>query len=150
MLKISQLTVEFKSRQGVSHAIQDISLTINPGQIHGLVGESGAGKSTIGLAIIGLLPPAGQVVDGQMTLSGTDLRALTPAQAHHIRGKRISMIFQDPQTSLNPLMTIEHQLIETIQAHQDIDTASARKNAIKLLEDIGIRNAETRIKAYRH
>tara|TARA_B100000780_G_scaffold210853_1_gene150763 strand:- start:653 stop:2347 length:1695 start_codon:yes stop_codon:yes gene_type:complete len=150
MLKISQLTVEFKSRQGVLHAIKDISLTINPGQIHGLVGESGAGKSTIGLAVIGLLPPAGQVVDGQMTLSGTDLRALTPAQAHHIRGKRISMIFQDPQTSLNPLMTIEHQLIETIQVHQDIDTDSARKHAIKLLEDIGIKNAAARIKAYPH
>lgn len=125
-------------------------MTIKPGEIHGLVGESGAGKSTVGAAVIGLLQAPGYVANGILTLGDTDLRDLTPAQAHEVRGDRISMIFQDPQTSLNPLMTIEDQLIETIQAHSDASKTAARRRAVDLLEDIGIQNASQRIKAYPH
>lgn len=150
MLTIEGLTVRFPSRFGEFTAIDDVSLSVAAGEIHGLVGESGAGKSTIGAAIIGLLQSPGYVAEGRMTFGDTDLRALSKDQAHQIRGKRISMIFQDPQTSLNPLMTIEDQLVETIQAHEDISTAQARDRAIDLLEEIGIKDAATRIRAYPH
>ena len=150
MLTIKGLTVKFPSRFGDFTAIEDFDMTIKPGEIHGLVGESGAGKSTVGAAVIGLLQSPGHVANGTLTLGDTDLRTLTPTQAHNIRGDRISMIFQDPQTSLNPLMTIEDQLIETIQAHSDVSTSTARKRAVDLLEEIGIKNATQRIKAYPH
>ncbi|MGJ8531814.1 MAG: dipeptide ABC transporter ATP-binding protein [Alphaproteobacteria bacterium] len=150
MLEIEGLTVQFPGRFGVFTAIDDVSLSVAAGEIHGLVGESGAGKSTIGAAIIGLLQPPGLVARGKMTLGETDLRSLSPVEAHHLRGKRISMIFQDPQTSLNPLMTIADQLIETIQAHEDVSTSEARDRSIALLEEIGIGNAAERIKAYPH
>jgi peptide/nickel transport system ATP-binding protein len=150
MLDVQGLTVKFPSRHGDFTAIEDISIQVQPGEIHGLVGESGAGKSTIGAAIIGLLQPPGFIAAGTMQLGETDLRSLTHDQAHEIRGDRISMIFQDPQTSLNPLMTIEDQLIETIQAHSDVTSNAARKRAVDLLEEIGIKNAADRIKAYPH
>ncbi len=150
MLDVEGLTVRFPGRRGEFTAIEEVALRVAAGEIHGLVGESGAGKSTIGAAIIGLLQAPGYVADGRMQLGDTDLRALSPVQAHRIRGKRISMIFQDPQTSLNPLMTIEDQLIETILAHEDIGVAAARKRAVDLLEEIGIRGAAQRIKAYPH
>ncbi len=150
MLTITDLAVKFPSRLGEFTAIEDVDMVIKPGEIHGLVGESGAGKSTVGAAVIGLLQSPGYIANGTLTLGDTDLRALTPEQAHAVRGDRISMIFQDPQTSLNPLMTIEDQLIETIQAHAGVSTAAARKRAVDLLEEIGIRDASQRIKAYPH
>ncbi|MEL7459712.1 MAG: ABC transporter ATP-binding protein [Pseudomonadota bacterium] len=150
MLRVENLVVKFPGRRGSFTAIDDVSLTIAAGEIHGLVGESGAGKSTIGAAIIGLLQPPGYVARGSLTLGITDLAALTPHQAHGLRGKRISMIFQDPQTSLNPLMTIEDQLIETILAHEDISASDARDRSVDLLEEIGIASAAKRIKAYPH
>jgi peptide/nickel transport system ATP-binding protein len=150
MLTITDLSVKFPSRFGDFTAIADVDMVIKPGEIHGVVGESGAGKSTVGAAVIGLLQAPGYIAHGSLTLGDTDLRALTPQQAHAVRGDRISMIFQDPQTSLNPLMTIEDQLIETIQAHADVSTSAARTRAVDLLEEIGIQNASERIKAYPH
>ena len=150
MLTIKDLTVKFPSRFGDLSAIEGVDMTIKPGEIHGLVGESGAGKSTVGAAVIGLLQAPGYVAKGTVKLGDTDLRELTPTQAHQVRGDRISMIFQDPQTSLNPLMTIEDQLVETIQAHSDASKPAARKRAVDLLEDMGIQNASRRIKAYPH
>ena len=150
MLRIKDLAVKFPSRFGDVTAIEDVDMEIAPGEIHGLVGESGAGKSTVGAAVIGLLSKPGYVAGGALSLGDTDLRALSPAQAHHMRGDRISMIFQDPQTSLNPLMTVEDQLVETIQAHSDVTRAQARQRAIDLLEDIGIKEAAKRIKSYPH
>lgn len=150
MLTIEGLTVRFPSRFGDFTAIDNVSLSVAAGEIHGLVGESGAGKSTIGAAVIGLLQSPGYVAAGRMMLDDTDLRALSADQAHQMRGKRISMIFQDPQTSLNPLMTIQAQLVETIQAHKAISAVQARQQAIDLLEEIGIKDAATRIKAYPH
>ncbi len=150
MLTVENLTVRFPGRFGDFTAVEDVSLTVDRGEIHGLVGESGAGKSTIGAAIIGLLQPPGFVAGGNLVLGDTDLRSLGPNQVHRLRGARISMIFQDPQTSLNPLMTIESQLIETIQAHEDVSAAEARDRSVALLEEIGIENAARRIKAYPH
>ncbi len=150
MLTITDLAVKFPSRFGDFTAIEDVDMTIAPGEIHGLVGESGAGKSTVGAAVIGLLQTPGYIAGGTLTLGDTDLRDLSDGQAHAIRGDRISMIFQDPQTSLNPLMTIEDQLVETIQAHSDVSHAAALKRAVDLLEDIGIENAAARIKSYPH
>ncbi|MEP3252154.1 MAG: ABC transporter ATP-binding protein, partial [Tateyamaria sp.] len=150
MLTITDLSVKFPSRFGDFTAIEDVDMTIKPGEIHGLVGESGAGKSTVGAAVIGLLQSPGYIANGTLTLGDTDLHTLTPVEAHKTRGDRISMIFQDPQTSLNPLMTIEDQLIETIQAHSDVSTNDARQRAVDLLEEIGIKNAGQRIKAYPH
>ena len=150
MLTIKDLEVKFPSRFGDVTAIADVDMTIAPGEIHGLVGESGAGKSTVGAAVIGLLSAPGYIANGSLTLGDTDLRSLSEREAHAIRGDRISMIFQDPQTSLNPLMTIEDQLVETIQAHSDVNHSAAVKRAVDLLEEIGIKNAAVRIKAYPH
>lgn len=150
MLTIKDLSVKFPTRFGDFTAIEDVDMTIKPGEIHGLVGESGAGKSTVGAAVIGLLQSPGYVANGTLTLGDTDLRNLSPAEAHKVRGDRISMIFQDPQTSLNPLMTIERQLIETIQTHSTVSESEARNRAVDLLEEIGIKNAAERIKAYPH
>ena len=150
MLTIKDLAVKFPSRFGDVTAIADVDMTIAPGEIHGLVGESGAGKSTVGAAVIGLLSAPGYVANGELTLGDTNLRTLSRDEAHAIRGDRISMIFQDPQTSLNPLMTIEDQLVETIQAHSDVSHSDALKRAIALLEEMEIKDAASRIKSYPH
>lgn len=150
MLEIADLAVKFPSRFGDITAISDVDLTVRAGEIHGLVGESGAGKSTVGAAVIGLLQAPGYVAAGSLRLGDTDLRALSVNDAHALRGKRISMIFQDPQTSLNPLMTVEDQLVETILAHEDLSWKDAHTRAVDLLEETGIRNAAQRIKSYPH
>jgi peptide/nickel transport system ATP-binding protein len=150
MLRIENLTVKFPSRFGDVTAVKDMSMHISAGEIHGLVGESGAGKSTVGAATIGLLQSPGYVSDGTLMLGDTDLRSLNRFEAHALRGKRISMIFQDPQTSLNPLMRIEDQLIETILAHEDLSVAAAKKRAVDLLDEMGINDAATRMRSYPH
>lgn len=150
MLDVKGLSVVFPDRFGSRTAIEAIDLSIAAGEIHGLVGESGAGKSTIGAAIIGLLPEPGYVSAGSIVFDDQELTTLSPRERHSMRGKRISMIFQDPQTSLNPLMTIEQQLVETILAHEDIGLDAARARAIDLLAETGIADPATRIKAYPH
>ncbi|MFT5632059.1 MAG: peptide/nickel transport system ATP-binding protein, partial [Gammaproteobacteria bacterium] len=150
MLRVENLTVKFPSRFGDVTAVEDVSMSIDAGEIHGLVGESGAGKSTVGAAIIGLLQSPGYVSDGTIMLGETDLRSLDRFEAHALRGKRISMIFQDPQTSLNPLMRIEDQLVETILAHEDMSTAAAKSRAVDLLEEMGIEDAAARMQSYPH
>ncbi|MFT7136993.1 MAG: peptide/nickel transport system ATP-binding protein [Akkermansiaceae bacterium] len=150
MLKVENLTVKFPSRFGDVTVVEDMSMTIKAGEIHGLVGESGAGKSTVGAAIIGLLQSPGFVSDGTLMLGETDLRKLDRFEVHALRGKRISMIFQDPQTSLNPLMRIEDQLVETILAHEGMSVAAAKKRAVDLLEEMGIEDAAARMRSYPH
>jgi len=150
LLRVDDLTVRFPSRFGELTAIESVSLTVEPGEIHGLVGESGAGKSTVGAAVIRLLAPPGYIAAGRLSLGGSDLRALSERAAHRLRGSRISMIFQDPQTSLNPLMTIEDQLIETIRTHAAVSRDAARRRAIELLRETGLDDAESRITAYPH
>ena len=150
LLEVENLSVVFPSRFGEFTALDNFNLSLEAGQIHGLVGESGAGKSTVGAAIIGLIPSPGYISHGEITLSGKTLTAIDDDEYHRLRGKRISMIFQDPQTSLNPLLTISDQLIETIVQHAPMSASDARTKAINLLTETGIQNAAGRIDDYPH
>ncbi|HSH88928.1 MAG TPA: ABC transporter ATP-binding protein, partial [Ramlibacter sp.] len=150
LLQVNNLIVEFPSRHGTLRAIDDISFEIAPGEILGVVGESGAGKSLTGAAIIGLLEPPGRVASGQVLLEGQRIDNLSHDAMRHIRGRKIGAIFQDPLTSLNPLYTVGRQLTETIQAHLPVDDGEARKRAIGLLEDTGIPAAAERIDHFPH
>ena len=150
LLEVKNLVVEFPGRRGTLRALDDISFSIAPGEILGVVGESGAGKSLTGAAIIGLLESPGRVASGQILLEGQRIDQLGEAQMRHIRGRRIGAIFQDPLTSLNPLYTVGRQLTETIQAHLPVNAAEARRRAIALLQDTGIPAAEQRIDHYPH
>ncbi|MEJ8854463.1 ABC transporter ATP-binding protein [Variovorax robiniae] len=150
LLQVQNLVVEFPGRRGTLRALDDISFSIAPGEILGVVGESGAGKSLTGAAIIGLLEPPGRIAGGQILLQGERIDNLDHSKMRHIRGRRIGAIFQDPLTSLNPLYTIGRQLTETIRTHLPVTEAEARKRAIGLLEDTGIPGAAQRIDHYPH
>ncbi len=150
LLNLVNLTVAYPTRFGVFQAIKGINLSLKPGEIHGLVGESGAGKTTIGAAIIGLIPSPGYIVEGEIRFQGKNLCELVQSEYHKLRGATISMIFQDPQTSLNPLLTIEDQIVETIRQHSNVSYEAARRQTIGLLEETGIRDAEIRMQEYPH
>src|SRR5213592_4882885 len=138
LLQVQNLIVEFPYRRGTLRALDDISFEIAPGEILGVVGESGAGKSLTGAAIIGLLEPPGRIASGQVVLEGQRIDNLPYEQIRRIRGRKIGAIFQDPLTSLNPLYTIGRQLVETIQTHLGVSAEEARKRAIRLLQETGI------------
>ena len=150
LLQVKNLVVEFPSRKGTLRALDDISFDIAPGEILGVVGESGAGKSLTGAAIIGLLEPPGRVGSGEILLDGQRIDNLPYAQMRAIRGRKIGAIFQDPLTSLNPLYSVGRQLIETITTHLPLNARQARARAIELLNDTGIPAAEQRIDHYPH
>ena len=150
LLQVKNLVVEFPNRRGTLRAIDGISFDIAPGEILGVVGESGAGKSLTGASIIGLLEPPGRIASGEVLLEGSRIDNLSNDQLRHIRGRKIGAIFQDPLTSLNPLYSVGKQLKETIQAHLPVSNAEARKRAIDLLKDTGIPAAEQRIDHYPH
>ncbi len=150
LLEVRNLRVEFPTRRGTLLALDDISFHIAPGEILGVVGESGAGKSLTGAAIIGLLEPPGRIAAGQILLAGQRIDNLPYEQMRKIRGRRIGAIFQDPLTSLNPLYTIGRQLTETIQTHLEVGAEEARQRAIRLLQETGIPAAEQRIDQYPH
>ncbi|NPC57995.1 ABC transporter ATP-binding protein [Caenimonas soli] len=150
LLQVKNLIVEFPNRRGTLRALDDISFDIAPGEILGVVGESGAGKSLTGAAIIGLLEPPGRVASGQILLEGQRIDNLPYDKMRHIRGRKIGAIFQDPLTSLNPLYTIGRQLRETIQTHLPVDDKEAQRRAISLLEDTGIPAAAERIDHFPH
>ena len=150
LLQVQNLVVEFPGRRGTLRALDDVSFDIAPGEILGVVGESGAGKSLTGASIIGLLEPPGRVASGQILLEGQRIDNLSHEQMRHIRGRHIGAIFQDPLTSLNPLYSVGRQLVETIQAHLPVSAAEARQRAIDLLKDTGIPAAEQRIDHYPH
>ena len=150
LLQVKNLVVEFPSRKGTLRALDDISFDIAPGEILGVVGESGAGKSLTGASIIGLLEPPGRVGSGQILLEGQRIDNLPYAQMRAIRGRKIGAIFQDPLTSLNPLYSVGRQLIETITTHLPLNASQARARAIELLKDTGIPAAEQRIDHYPH
>jgi peptide/nickel transport system ATP-binding protein len=150
LLEVRNLVVEFPTRHGTLRALDDISFSIAPGEILGMVGESGAGKSLTGAAIIGLLEPPGRIASGQILLEGQRIDNLPYEQLRRIRGRQIGAIFQDPLTSLNPLYTVGHQLTETILTHLPVTADEARKRAISLLEDTGIPAAAERIDHYPH
>ena len=150
LLQVKNLVVEFPTRRGTLRALDDVSFAIAPGEILGVVGESGAGKSLTGAAIIGLLEPPGRVAGGEIVLEGQRIDNLGFEQMRHIRGRKIGAIFQDPLTSLNPLYTVGQQLVETILTHLPMNAAQARQRAIDLLKDTGIPAAEQRIDHYPH
>ena len=150
LLQVKNLVVEFPHRRGTLRALDHISFDIAPGEILGVVGESGAGKSLTGAAIIGLLEPPGRIAGGEIHLEGQRIDQLGGDAMRHIRGRKIGAIFQDPLTSLNPLYTIGRQLTETIRAHLPLSESEARRRAISLLQDTGIPAAEQRIDHYPH
>ncbi|MGH8805585.1 MAG: ATP-binding cassette domain-containing protein, partial [Polaromonas sp.] len=150
LLQVKNLVVEFPGRRGTLRALDDVSFDIAPGEILGVVGESGAGKSLTGAAIIGLLEPPGRVASGQILLEGQRIDNLPYEQMRKIRGRHIGAIFQDPLTSLNPLYSVGRQLIETITTHLPVSAAEARQRAIQLLKDTGIPAAAQRIDHYPH
>ena len=150
LLEVKNLVVEFPGRRGTLRALDGVSFAIAPGEILGIVGESGAGKSLTGASIIGLLEPPGHIADGEVILNGQRIDNLTSDEMRSIRGRKIGAIFQDPLSSLNPLFSIGQQLIETIQAHIPMTHAQARQRAIGLLEDTGIPAAAERIDHYPH
>jgi peptide/nickel transport system ATP-binding protein len=150
LLEVKNLRVEFPSRHGSLLALDDISFNIAPGEILGVVGESGAGKSLTGAAIIGLLDPPGRVAGGEIRFEGRRIDNLPPEAMRKLRGRSIGAIFQDPSTSLNPLYTVGRQLTETIRAHLPLDAVQARERAIGLLQETGIAAAEQRFDQYPH
>ncbi|MBE2241561.1 MAG: ABC transporter ATP-binding protein [Burkholderiaceae bacterium] len=150
LLEVRNLKVEFPGRRGTLLALDDISFDISAGEILGVVGESGAGKSLTGAAIIGLLDPPGRIAAGEIRFDGQRIDNLPYEAMRKVRGRSIGAIFQDPLTSLNPLYTIGRQLTETIQTHLPMSDADARTRAIRLLEETGIQAAAQRIDQYPH
>ena len=150
LLEVRDLCVEFPSRRGTLLALDKISFDIAPGEILGVVGESGAGKSLTGAAIIGLLEPPGRIAGGEIRLEGRRIDDLPHEQMRQLRGRHIGAIFQDPLTSLNPLYTVGRQLVETIRTHLPLSEKQARDRAITLLADTGIPAPEARFEQYPH
>ena len=150
VLSVRNLEVEFPTRRARLVALDDVSFDIMPGEVLGMVGESGAGKSVTGAAIVGLIEPPGRISGGEILLSGTRIDNLRPAAMRRIRGKRIGMVFQDPLTSLDPLYTIGEQLTETIATHTELSGARLRARAIELLSEVGLPAPERRLDNYPH
>jgi peptide/nickel transport system ATP-binding protein len=150
VLSVRDLRVEFVTRRGILKAIDGVSFDIAKGEVLGVVGESGAGKSVTGSAVIGLIDPPGRIASGEIILSGSRIDSLPPEAMRKIRGRRIGMIFQDPLTSLNPLYRVGEQLVETIQTHTSLSASAARQRAIDLLAEVGIPAPEKRIDGYPH
>ena len=150
LLAVENLSVQFPTRRGTLQALDQVSFSIAPGEILGVVGESGAGKSLTGAAIIGLLEPPGRISGGTVSLEGRRIDKLNAEQMRRIRGKQIGAIFQDPLTTLNPLYTVGRQLVETMQTHLSLSDRDAQARAIQWLQDVGIPGAADRIGAYPH
>lgn len=150
LLEIHDLSVVYPTRHGDFQAVDGAELMVEPGQIHGLVGESGAGKSTVGAAVMGLIDKPGGISDGTIRFRGEEIGALDRAAMRRLRGRKISMIFQDPLSALNPLLTVGEQIVETMRLHLDVSEAEARRRAIDLLSRVGIGNPEARIEQYPH
>jgi peptide/nickel transport system ATP-binding protein len=150
LLAVEDLTVEFATRRGTLAAVRGVSLAIAPGEVLGLVGESGAGKSVTGAAIIGLIDPPGRIASGRVLLGGRRIDDLPPAAMRRVRGREIGAVFQDPLTALNPLYSIGRQITETIRAHLDLTDAQARERALALLADVGLPAPASRFDQYPH
>lgn len=151
VLTVDNLSVAFHSREGKSEAVKSISFDLQEGEVLGIVGESGSGKSVTCYSLLGLIhSPPGKVESGTAVFDGKDLLRLSEKDLRLVRGKRISMIFQDPMTSLNPFMTIGAQIVESILIHEKLDRHAAKKQAIAALLEVGISDAETRFSSYPH
>jgi oligopeptide transport system ATP-binding protein len=151
LLTVQNLRTSFHTRHGVVRAVQDVSFSLEKGETLGIVGESGSGKSVTCYSLLRLIPqPPGRIEGGRAMFDGVDLLACPEGQLRGIRGRRISMIFQDPMTSLNPYLRIEEQLIEPLFLHDNLDRTEAVRRAIKALEDVGVPGAAQRIRCYPH
>jgi peptide/nickel transport system ATP-binding protein len=151
LLSIKNLSIEFPGRYETDYAVEGVSFDLDPGEILGLVGESGAGKSTIGNGIVQLLSPPGRVSKGEIYLNDSKISDFNEKQILKVRGSRVGFIFQDPMTSLNPLFTVENQMVETILTNLDVkDSREAQKIAVDLLQQVGIPDPEVRIKQFPH
>ena len=151
LLKIEDLKTHFSTHDGTVKAVDGVSLQINRGETLGIVGESGCGKSVTALSIMRLIAdPPGKIVGGKILFEGQNLLDLGEKQMRDIRGKKISMIFQEPMTSLDPVFTIGHEIIETLQIHQDLDKREARRQTIDILTTVGIPDADKRVDSYPH
>ena len=150
LLSVEDLRVEFWTQRGTVHAVNGISFDIAPGETLGIVGESGCGKSVTSLALMGILPRAGKITGGTAMLGDRDLFTLSDRELRRIRGRDIAMIFQDPMTSLNPVLTIGRQIREALEAHFDLSKADANKRVADLLDQVGIPSSEIRLKDYPH
>jgi peptide/nickel transport system ATP-binding protein len=150
LLSVRDLRVAFHTRRGRLVALDGVSFDIAPGEILGVVGESGAGKSLTGTAVIGLLEPPGRIDGGEIWLEGRRIDTLPPAEMRRVRGREIGAIFQDPLTSLHPLLTVGAQLEETIRTHLPLNRAEAKARAVALLREVGIPSPETRVSQYPH
>jgi oligopeptide transport system ATP-binding protein len=150
LLAVDGLHVRFWTRRGTIHAVNGVSFEIAPGETLGIVGESGCGKSVTSLALLGILPRAGRAVAGTATFEGRDLLKLSDRQLRRIRGREIAMIFQDPMTSLNPVMTVGRQIREALETHFDMSRKEVRARAVELLDHVGIPSASSRVSDYPH
>lgn len=150
LLSVKNLVVEFPTRRGILTAVDNVSFDLERGEVLGLVGESGAGKSITGSAVIGLIEPPGRIAAGTVHLAGQRIDNLPSEKMRRIRGDKIGMVFQDPLSSLNPLYSVAEQLVETILTHKDISKKQARDRAIELLDEVGIPAADLRIDDYPH
>jgi oligopeptide transport system ATP-binding protein len=151
LLDVRNLTTRFHTRNGTIHAVEDVSFTVDQGQTLGIVGESGSGKSVTCYSLLGLIPqPPGRIHGGQAIFGGSDLLQMPEKELRRIRGKRISMIFQDPMTALNPFMKISAQLTEPLALHENVHGKAALHRAIEALAEVGIPNPEKRIHSYPH
>ena len=150
LLDVRNLTVRFRTRDGVVQAVSDLSFTLKRGETLGVVGESGSGKSVTSLAIMGLLNRERTDIDGEILFEGTDLLKLTPDELRKIRGRDVSMIFQDPFACLHPMYRVGDQIAEAVLAHQDVSKKVARARAVELLDAVGIPNAAVRARDYPH
>ncbi len=149
-LQVEDLQTHFFTKGGVAKAVDGVSFTVDRGQIMGLVGESGSGKSVTGFSIIGLVDPPGRIVGGRVLFNGDDLVGMDQERLRRLRGSRIAMIFQDPMMTLNPVLRVDTQMIETILAHEACDRETARKRARDALGQVGIPSPDERLRAYPH
>jgi oligopeptide transport system ATP-binding protein len=151
LLRVQGLTTRFFTEDGVVHAVENVSFSVRPGEVLGVVGESGCGKSVTGLSIMRLLPdPPGRIVSGAIEFQGEDLLRLNDDEMRAIRGNKIAMIFQDPMTSFNPVLTIGRQIGEVLELHEGLRPAQAKERAIELLRMVGIPTPERRVRDYPH
>jgi peptide/nickel transport system ATP-binding protein len=150
LLDVQHLKTDFVMKRGTVHAVNDVSFSLKKGEILAIVGESGSGKSVTSLSVMRLLQHPGRIASGQILYGGKDLATLSKREMAHVRGNKISMIFQEPMTSLNPVFTIEDQLVESIRTHMKLNKHEARNRAIDMLQLVGIPSPDQRIKDYPH
>jgi peptide/nickel transport system ATP-binding protein len=149
-LVVEDLKTHFFTRGGVARAVDGVSFEVRAGEVLGLVGESGCGKTVTGFSILGLVDPPGRIVGGRVLFEGTDLLTLKEDQLRHVRGSRIAMVFQDPMMTLNPVLRVDTQMVEAVRAHQDVSEKEAREQARAALVRVGIPSAESRLRSYPH